>query len=122
VATAIRIGNPASWKLAVAARDDSGGAIESVSDSQILAAYSLLASLEGVFCEPASAASVAGVQMLAAKGYFRRKAAAMKRRKLKVVCVLTGHGLKDPDTAIGRCPRPKTIQPNMKSLIAHLKA
>jgi threonine synthase len=89
VATAIRIGNPASWEGAVAARDESGGSIESVTDDEILAAQRDVIRLEGVFCEPASAAGVAGVRRLAAEG--RIGADEM------VVCVLTGHGLKDPD-------------------------
>ena len=89
VATAIRIGNPASWQQAVAARDESGGLIESVTDDEILDAQRMVARLEGVFCEPASAAGVAGVRRLAAE---RRIGAGET-----VVCVLTGHGLKDPD-------------------------
>jgi threonine synthase len=93
VATAIRIGNPASWAGAAAARDESGGLIESVSDEQILAAQADIARLEGIFCEPASAAGVAGVRQLAASGRLERSAT--------VVCILTGHGLKDPDTAPG---------------------
>jgi threonine synthase len=91
VATAIRIGNPASWAGAVAARDESGGRIEAVTDDEILAAYRALAATEGVFCEPSSAASVAGVTALAADG-------AIDPDEL-VVCVLTGAGLKDPETA-----------------------
>lgn len=91
VASAIRIGNPASWKSAVAARDESGGTIDLVSDDEILTAYRLLASREGVFCEPASAASVAGLTKLVAQG----RLPAGKR----VVCVITGTGLKDPDLA-----------------------
>ncbi len=91
VATAIRIGNPASWAKAVAARDESGGRIEAVGDEEILAAYRELARLEGVFCEPSSAASVAGVRKLAAAGELEADAL--------VVCVLTGNGLKDPTTA-----------------------
>jgi threonine synthase len=90
VATAIRIGNPASWASAVAARDESGGRIEAVTDQEILAAYTALA-MEGVFCEPSSAASVAGVSKLARDGELDPE--------LLVVCVLTGAGLKDPDTA-----------------------
>ena len=89
VATAIRIGNPASWEGAVAARDESGGVIESVSDEQILEAQRMVVQLEGVFCEPASAAGVAGVRQLAAAGRIGANES--------VVCVLTGHGLKDPD-------------------------
>jgi threonine synthase len=91
VATAIRIGNPASWAGAVAARDESGGRIDSVTDDEILAAYGDLATAEGVFCEPSSAASVAGVTKLARAGELDRDSL--------VVCVLTGNGLKDPDTA-----------------------
>jgi threonine synthase len=93
VATAIRIGNPASWTGATTARDESGGLIEAVSDEQILAAQADIARLEGVFCEPASAAGVAGVRQMAASGRLERSAT--------VVCILTGHGLKDPDTAPG---------------------
>jgi threonine synthase len=91
VATAIRIGDPASWTSAVAARDESGGSIEAVTDDEILAAYRDLARTEGLFCEPASAASVAGVRRAAASGQLDPDAL--------VVCVLTGHGLKDPTTA-----------------------
>jgi threonine synthase len=91
IATAIRIGNPASWKQAVAARDESGGLIETVTDDEIVAAYRELATSQGVFCEPASAASLAGVLKLAAAGRLDHDAT--------IVCVLTGHGLKDPETA-----------------------
>ena len=91
VATAIRIGNPASWDLAIDARDASGGRISAVSDDQILHAHRELARLEGVFCEPSSAASVAGVTAAAAAGEVDPDAL--------VVCVLTGNGLKDPTTA-----------------------
>ena len=93
VASAIRVGNPASWNKAVMARDDSGGAIDSVTDDEILEAYALMAREEGIFCEPASAASVAGLLKLARGG--------MRLKQSKVVCVITGSGLKDPDTAIG---------------------
>jgi threonine synthase len=91
IATAIRIGNPASWEKAVAARDASGGRIEAVTDDEIVAAYADVARLEGIFCEPSSAASIAGVRKLAAAGQVPDGAT--------VVCVLTGNGLKDPDTA-----------------------
>ncbi|MHB0868793.1 MAG: threonine synthase [Chloroflexota bacterium] len=93
IATAIRIGNPASWQLAVAARDESGGLIDCVSDQEILDAYQLLSSREGVFVEPASAASVAGLRKMVSQG-------RMDLRDSRVVCVLTGNGLKDPDTAV----------------------
>ncbi|HWE89010.1 MAG TPA: threonine synthase [Pseudonocardiaceae bacterium] len=92
IATAIRVGSPASWSGAVAARDESDGLFEAVTDDQILDAYRLLASREGVFVEPASAASVAGLLLTAADG--RLPAGAL------VVCTVTGHGLKDPDTAL----------------------
>jgi threonine synthase len=91
IATAIRIGDPASWTKAIDARDASGGRIDAVSDDEILAAYRALARHQGIFCEPASAASVAGVTKAAAAGELDRDAL--------VVCVLTGHGLKDPTTA-----------------------
>ena len=91
VATAIRIGNPASWKGAVAARDESGGAIEAVSDDEILAAYRFAARCEGVFVEPASAAAIAGL--------WKRAKAGRLEGVRQVVCVLTGNGLKDPDRA-----------------------
>ena len=92
IATAIRIGSPASWAGAVAARDESGGLIDAVTDEDILAAYRLLAAREGVFVEPASATSVAGLLATAADG--RLPAGSL------VVCTVTGHGLKDPDTAL----------------------
>ena len=88
IATAIRIGNPASWDGAVAARDESGGRIEAVTDDEILAAYAMLQQRVGVFCEPASAAGVAGI--LKYKDDLPEG---------QVVCTVTGHGLKDPDTA-----------------------
>lgn len=91
-ATAIRIGNPASWDKAVAAKDESGGAFNAVTDDEIAAAYSLLASEEGIFCEPASAASIAG--LLKVKDRVPEGA--------KIVCILTGNGLKDPEAAIER--------------------
>jgi threonine synthase len=98
VASAIRIGNPARWEEAMGAVTASRGRIAAVSDEQILDAYRLLASGEGVFCEPASAASVAG---LLAHGLAVPDGVAPPR---SVVCVLTGHGLKDPDTALGKAP------------------
>ncbi len=96
VATAIRIGNPASWQKAIAARDESGGVIDMVSDEDILEAYNLLASEEGIFCEPASAASVAGLLKLTRRG--------MDLSGNSVVCILTGSGLKDADTATREAP------------------
>ena len=96
VATAIRIGNPASWDKALAARSESDGRIESVTDDEILAAYRDLARFEGVFCEPASAASIAGLRKAAAAGVLDPEAT--------VVAVITGHGLKDPTTAERQVP------------------
>lgn len=93
VATAIRIGNPASWQGAIAARDDSAGMIAAVSDDEILAAYRRLARDEGVFAEPASAASLAGL--------LKQARAGADLAGLTAVCVITGSGLKDPDTALG---------------------
>lgn len=92
LATAIRIGNPASWKQAERARDLSGGTIGSVTDEEIVEAYKMIASTEGILCEPASAASVAGL-------IKSNKAKAVKEGS-KIVCILTGNGLKDPDNAI----------------------
>lgn len=108
-ATAIRIGNPASWKTAVQARDESGGVIGMVTDHQIKDAYRTLAATEGVFAEPASAASVAGLFKLASNGYFD-SAEAVVGEKVRVVCILTGHGLKDPDSAIKAAEEPITIE------------
>ena len=102
VATAIRIGNPASWQPAVEAMEESSGAIDAVTDEEILEAYVAVAGTEGVFCEPASAASVAGVMKLSRQGGLREGET--------VVCTLTGHGLKDADTAIGVSVKPKTVK------------
>ncbi len=113
IATAIRIGNPASWGQAEAARDESGGLIDMVSDKQILQAYKLLAEKEGVFVEPASAASVAGLLKLVKKGYFKRRAA-------RITCILTGHGLKDPDRAIKTIKEPKVVRPDLKAILKEI--
>lgn len=117
VATAIRIGNPASWKKAEAARDESGGSIDMVSDKEILDAYKLLACKDGVFAEPASAASVAGLLKLTRNGYFKPANRQMGKRATRIVCILTGHGLKDPDRAIASLKKPKTIKANIKSAL-----
>ncbi len=102
VATAIRVGNPASWGLAVAAREESRGCVEAVTDEQILAAQRLLAEREGVFVEPASAAGVAGLLQVHARGGLQRG--------LRVVVTVTGHGLKDTATALaGREPSAVTV-------------
>ncbi|OGC19749.1 threonine synthase [candidate division WOR-1 bacterium RIFOXYC2_FULL_37_10] len=113
IATAIRIGNPASWKQAVAAKEESGGSISSVTDEEILSAYNLVASLEGVFCEPASAASIAGLLKKSASGEIPKGS--------KVVCILTGHGLKDPDTAVKHSTlKPKSIACNATAVAKEL--
>jgi threonine synthase len=112
IATAIRIGNPASWGLAEAARDESGGLIDSVTDRQILAAYRLLARREGVFAELASAAGVAGLLQACENG----QVAAGSR----VVCTITGHGLKEPDWAVSAAPKPVTIRADAPAAAAEL--
>jgi threonine synthase len=109
LATAIRIGNPASWERAVAAADESGGRIDMVSDAEILDAYRLLADHEGVFVEPASAASVAGLYKTFRRGELPRGAL--------VVCVLTGHGLKDPDLAVKCVEEPPAVPPRMETIL-----
>ncbi|NUN95409.1 MAG: threonine synthase [Candidatus Omnitrophica bacterium] len=115
VATAIRIGNPASWSKAEAARDESGGLIEAVSDEEILAAQRLLA-LEGFFVEPASAASLAGLIRLGMRGYFHEA-----DREVTVTATLTGHGLKDPNTAIEQSERPISVDPDLKQVARHIE-
>lgn len=108
VATAIRIGNPASWKGAVSARDASGGRIDMVTDEEILEAYSMIAGREGIFCEPASAASLAGVLKLHKEGYFSKGDV--------VVCTLTGHGLKDPDMALNVSRGPMKLKADISAV------
>lgn len=102
VATAIRIGNPASWKAALQTVAESSGMIDMVADEDILSAYALVAAEEGVFCEPASAASVAGVVKMSRAGLLKEGET--------IVCTLTGHGLKDADTAISISRQPKTVK------------
>ena len=115
IATAIKIGNPANWKQAVAAGEESKGLINAVSDSQILSAYKFLAGEEGVFVEPASAASVAGLFMLNKRGFFKK----FKNRKKKIViaCTLTGHGLKDPNIAIKSIKYPPVVKSDLKTVL-----
>jgi threonine synthase len=108
IATAIRIGRPASWYGATAAASESGGAILAVTDEEILEAYRYLAREESVFCEPASAASVAGLIKTGVPGGSR------------VVCVLTGHGLKDPDVAIGQIAVPVVVDADPRAVRAEL--
>lgn len=111
VATAIRIGNPAGWKKAEAARDESGGIIDTVSDEKIIEAYKMLANLEGIFVEPAAAASVAGLIKW-------NKTSKTENQKLKTaVCILTGHGLKDPDRAIATAKEPTVVPARIESVL-----
>ena len=114
IATAIRIGDPASWDGAVAARDESGGLIDAVTDEEITEAQKLLASQEGIFAEPASAASVAGVIKLAQQGFFTPGDT--------VVCVLTGHGLKDPQRAISITEPPARAAADLPAVLDVLDA
>lgn len=109
IATAIRIGNPASWKLAEAARDESHGKIGAVTDEEILNAYRLIAAKEGIFAEPGSAASVAGVIQSVANGSIPKGS--------KVVAILTGNGLKDPDTAVSASTISMVSLPNNEEKI-----
>ena len=109
IATAIRIGNPASWKTAVEAASESKGEINLVTDDEIVEAYRMVAGLEGVFCEPASAASVAGVIKLTKAGYFQGGET--------VVCTLTGHGLKDADMAMTVSQKPTTIKASLDDVV-----
>lgn len=125
LATAIRIGNPASWKLAEAARDESGGVIDMVSDKEIVEAYRFLAHSEGVFCEPASAASVAGLLKYAQNGFFAKHhpvtvGAHATSSKVRIVCVLTGHGLKDPKNAIEFSPKPISVPATVEAILEHV--
>jgi len=109
IATAIRIGNPASWQTAIAARDESGGIIDMVTDEEITWAYRFIAEREGVFAEPASAAAVAGVIKLAKKNYFKSGS--------KIVCTLTGSGLKDPEFALSFEDKMDAVEPSLKAVL-----
>jgi threonine synthase len=110
IATAIRIGNPASWKSAVEARDESGGLIQSVTDDEIRWAYRFIAEREGVFAEPASAAAVAGVVKLAKQNFFEPNT--------RIVCTLTGSGLKDPDFALSFDDPIEAVAPTVSAVMA----
>ena len=114
IATAIRIGHPASWNSAIAARDESGGLIDKVTDDEILEAYQMLTTLEGVFAEPACAAPIAGLKKLHAAGYFRDCEGA------SVAVTLTGHGLKDPDRAIKTASHPATVPATLDAVVKAL--
>lgn len=109
IATAIKIGNPYSWQQALEASSESGGRIDAVSDEEILNAYKLVASREGIFCEPASAACIAGLIKLTREGFFKGGESA--------VCTLTGNGLKDPNTAMSVCEEPITLPPDLDKII-----
>jgi threonine synthase len=113
IATAIKIGNPYSWQPALQAARESNGFIDAVSDDEILYAYKLVASTEGVFCEPASAASVAGVIKSVKKGLFKGGEV--------ITCTLTGNGLKDPDTVIKASEKPVELPPNLEEIARFLE-
>jgi threonine synthase len=119
IATAIKIGNPASWKTAEQARDESDGLIDVVTDEEILEAYKLLADKEGIFCEPASAASVAGILKKCKQGYFN-DIDKKEGQRIKIVCVLTGHGLKDPDCAISCVENPVVVENSLEAVLAEI--
>jgi len=111
IATAIRIGNPARWEEAVTAAEESGGLIEKVTDEQIIEAYKMLAREQGIFVEPASAASLAGVLKLKKAGFFD------KYGEVNVVLILTGHGLKDPERAIKESSSPPVVPPEVSAVL-----
>ena len=120
IATAIRIGNPARWQDALTVREESGGVFIAVPDSAIVEAYRWLAQQEGLFVEPASAASVAGLLHLVRQGYFQQllkdgKVSSLHSKPV-VVCVLTGHGLKDPQTALQTFPLPEPLPPTVDAV------
>jgi threonine synthase len=112
IASAIRIGNPASWQLAVTAQEESGGSFAAVTDEEILAAYRLIASREAVFGEPASAASVAGLLQSVKNGLIEPGSV--------VVCTITGNGLKDPETAVAGLPEPVTVPAELTAALTAL--
>jgi threonine synthase len=114
MATAIRIGNPARWQQAVSALEESCGHIDSVTDDEIFDAYRLVARTEGVFCEPSSAAGIAGLKKAIQNG-------KLEREGRRIVCVLTGHGLKDPDSAVLDAPAPTRIASTTDALIKVLR-
>lgn len=113
VASAIRIGNPANWKLALAAIEESQGEIGTISDAEILNAYQQVAQLEGIFCEPASAAAVAGL--------FKYYRAGKIPRGARVVCILTGHGLKDAETALDLAPPLRAVEANLQAAVEAMR-
>jgi len=115
VATAIRIGNPARWEEAIAASKESDGLIEKVTDEEIIKAYKMLAREEGIFVEPASAASIAGIMKLDKMGFFEAEKGSA--REVNIVCILTGHGLKDPNIAIKESPTPEVVPPDEEAVL-----
>lgn len=114
LATAIRIGNPASWLTAEAARDESGGLIDSVTDDEIIDAYKRLAGGDGIFVEPASAASIAGILKLNRQGYFK------EHQGKTITCTVTGHGLKDPNNAISQVAKPKVVKADLDVILKEI--
>ncbi len=124
IATAIRIGNPASWQGAINARDESGGIIDMVTDEEITSAQKLLAGLEGIFCEPASAASIAGIIKLIQSGLnseINQKLKFDYTKKQTLVSVLTGHGLKDPNRAIEISSQPILVDSSKDAILKAIK-
>lgn len=115
IATAIKIGNPASWSQAIVAQKESGGLISAVADKEIIAAYKFLAQQEGIFVEPASAASVGGLFSLIKNGYFKKFSSSKK--KIIITCTLTGCGLKDPEIAIKNISAPTVIEAKVKPIL-----
>ncbi|MFH1612289.1 MAG: threonine synthase [bacterium] len=113
IATAIKIGNPASWQQALKAIKESNGLIDCVSDEEILNAYKMVAKLEGIFVEPASAAGIAGLIKLNANGFFNKP---LKQKPI-IVCILTGNGLKDPETSFAQTQKPLIVSPNLKQIL-----
>ncbi|RLF99301.1 MAG: threonine synthase, partial [Candidatus Wolframiiraptor sp.] len=114
VATAIRIGNPVNWKRALRAARETGGMIGAVTDEEILWAQSILASREGVFAEPAGAAPIAFLIKAAREGLIEPDS--------RVVCIVTGHGLKDPDVVLRRIEKPVEVEPEVDSVLENLSA
>ncbi|MCK9615238.1 MAG: threonine synthase [Candidatus Omnitrophica bacterium] len=114
IATAIKIGNPASWESAVSAKEESFGLIDMVSDREIINAYKYLASAEGVFAEPASAASVAGLFLLKKTGFFNK---VSNKKEIIITCTLTGHGLKDPQLAIKSIKLPPVVAVKLDAVV-----
>jgi threonine synthase len=112
IATAIRIGNPANWEKSLSARDESGGLIDKVTDEEILEAYQMLAHLDGIFVEPASATSLAGIIKLQKQGFFKKA-----KEEVLITATLTGHGLKDPDRAIKTVGQPQSIKPKVEEVL-----